>query len=99
MKILTVCERGLNRSTTAQWLLSHEPDTEVISAGVLTLSPETMQMLVDWADKIVLLDGRYREGWPAEKLVVWDVGPDIFEHHLNPDLVRILRNFKQVRSL
>ena len=98
MKILTVCERGLHRSTTAQWLLQHEhPDAEIISAGVLTLSAETMQMLVDWADKIILLDGRYRQGWPAEKLVLWDVGPDIFEHHLNPDLVRILRHLAKIR--
>ena len=100
MKILTVCERGLHRSTTAQWLLQHEhPDAEIISAGCKTLSAETMQMLYDWADKVVLLDGRYRDAIPADKLVLWDVGPDIFEHHLNPDLVRILRNFKQVRPL
>jgi predicted protein tyrosine phosphatase len=98
MKVLTVCERGLNRSVTAQYLLQRDQH-EVISAGILTLSDETMQLLYDWADKVVLLDGRYRDQIPAEKLVLWDVGPDIFDHHFNIDLVRILRTLKQGRAL
>ena len=93
-----MCERGIHRSVTAQWLLSHDQH-EVISAGILTLSDETMRMLYDWADRVVLLDGRYRDQIPAEKLVLWDVGPDIFDHHFNIDLVRILRIHKQGRSL
>lgn len=92
MRVLTVCERGLNRATTAQWLLQHEPDTEVISAGLHTLSADTLSMLYAWADRIVLLDGRYRDAIPADKLVSWDVGPDRFEHHFNPELVRLLRD-------
>lgn len=92
MHVLTVCERGLNRSTTAQWLLQHEPDTEVISAGLHTLSDDTLSMLYAWADRIVLLDGRYVQDIPADKLVLWNVGPDIYPHHFNPELVQLLRD-------
>ena len=91
MRVLTVCEQGLNRSTTAQWLLQFSPDREVLSAGLKRLSPETLAMLYAWSDRIVLLDGRYRRELPADKLTVWDVGPDRYPHHFNPELVRRLR--------
>jgi len=89
--VLTVCEQGVNRSTTAQWMLQFAPDREVISAGLKRLSPETLGMLYDWADRVVLLDGRYRRDVPSDKLVLWDVGPDRYPHHFNADLVRRLR--------
>lgn len=90
-----MCERGLNRSTTAQWLLQKEPDTEVVSAGLLTLSAETLKMLFEWADRIVLLDGRYAREIPRDKLVLWDVGPDRYEHHFNSELVFLVRAFRK----
>lgn len=93
MRVLCVCERGLNRSTTAQWALSHEPNTEVLSAGLHTLSEDTLAMLFDWADRIILLDKRYVNSVPREKLVLWDVGPDRYEHHFNPELVRLVRGY------
>jgi predicted protein tyrosine phosphatase len=95
MRILALCERGLNRSTTAQYLLQDEPDTEILSAGLRVLSPQTLRMLFDWADRIILLDARFTQGIPPEKLVVWDVGPDRYEHHFNPELVRLLRSYAQ----
>lgn len=92
MKIVTVCEQGLNRAVTAKWLLQFR-NHEVIAAGLKRLSSDTLQMLFDWADLIVLLDGRYVDDIPPEKLLVWDVGPDRFEHHYNPELVAMLRQF------
>jgi predicted protein tyrosine phosphatase len=89
MRILTICEQGLNRSVTCKYLL--QDSHEVIAAG-LNLTPDTLAMLVDWADRVILLDARFSTGWPPEKLVICNVGPDHFEHHYNPELVQLLRN-------
>jgi predicted protein tyrosine phosphatase len=96
MKILTVCERGLNRSVTAKYLL--QDDHEVIAAG-LNLAPDTLRMLYDWADRIVLLDARFSEGIPAGKLVLCDVGPDRYEHHYNRELLLWLRMLLKTAGL
>lgn len=92
MKIITVCQQGINRSVTAKWLLQFHPGNEVIAAG-LGLQQNTLKMLYDWADRVILLDADLQPvaGIPDEKLVVWDVGPDRFEHHFNKELLRLLR--------
>src|SRR5258708_29933733 len=92
MRIVTVCEQGLNRSVTAKWVLQFRKH-EVIAAGVKNLSPETLAMLYGWADRIILLDARFVDGIPADKLLVWDVGPDRFhtEGRFHPELVALIR--------
>jgi hypothetical protein len=92
VKILTVCEEGLNRSVAARWLLQHQGH-EVIPIGLNRTTPDTLHMLFDWADRIILLDMRLVIHAPPAKLIVWDVGPDHYEHHYHPDLVRQLRQF------
>jgi hypothetical protein len=72
VRIVTVCEEGINRANTAKWMLQFR-DNEVL---------------------VILLDGRYQAhpSLPSPpKLVVWDVGPDRFEHHFNRELVGMLR--------
>ncbi|HXJ31083.1 MAG TPA: hypothetical protein VNG35_10595 [Gemmatimonadales bacterium] len=95
MRIVTVCEYGLNRSVTAKWLLQFR-DHEVIPAGVKNLSEDTLDMLFDWAELVILLDARYHSVLmdltvPADKILVWDVGPDRFDHHHNRELIGLLR--------
>jgi hypothetical protein len=92
LKVVTVCEHGLNRSVVARWLLQQQGH-EVIPVGLERHSDATLTMLYDWADRIVVLDARLSARVPAEKLVVWDVGPDVYPHHYHPDLVRRLRAF------
>lgn len=94
MKILTVCEQGLNRSVAAKWQLQFHPN-EVIAAGLHNLSASSFAMLVAWADRVILLDGRYRNSIdvPADKLLVWDVGPDTYaQRHFDPSLLAKLRH-------
>jgi hypothetical protein len=88
MRILTLCERGLNRSVTAKYLLGF--DHEVIAAG-LDLAPATLDMLYAWAERIVLLDARFAQGIPADKLLLCNVGPDHYPYHYNPELLACLR--------
>jgi len=95
MKVVTVCEEGLNRSVAARWLLQYAGH-EVIPVGLNRHSAETLQMLYDWADKVIVLDRRLSARVPTEKLIVWDVGPDRYPHHYHPDLVRRLRQFPAI---
>lgn len=93
MKVLTICEDGINRSVAARWLLQHEGH-EVIAIGYQRHSLATLEMLYDWADLIVVLDAELASFVPPIKLVVWHVGPAaLYPHHLNTDLVRKLRGF------
>ncbi len=94
MKILCVCEEGLNRSVTAKWLLQYR-DHDVIAVGVKRMSDDTLNMLYRWADLVVLLDRRFLEQMPTDKTVVWDVGPDVFPRPFNRDLVRLIRAYAQ----
>jgi hypothetical protein len=95
VKLVTVCEEGLNRSVAARWLLQHLGH-EVIAVGLNRHSEETLQMLYAWADRVVVLDGRLSARVPPDKLVLWDVGPDRYPHHYHPDLVRLLRLFPAI---
>lgn len=99
MKIVTLCEQGVNRSVTAKWLLQFHPGNEVIAAGT-GLQPETLSMLYDWAERVIVLDRRLipLAGVPPEKLVLWDVGPDRFEHHFNKELLGLLRQYAQATA-
>ena len=92
MKILTLCELGLNRSVTAKWMLQFR-DHQVLAAGTQNLSKATLQMLYDWADRVILLDKSLeaKADVPREKLTVWDVGSDTYPHHFNAELLGKLR--------
>lgn len=91
MKVLTVCEQGLNRSVTAKYLVQRRGH-EVIAAGTANLSAPTLAMLGEWADRIILLDRTLHDTvFDANKLLVWHVGADTYEHHYNPELVARLR--------
>jgi hypothetical protein len=97
MRVVTVCEEGLNRSVVARWMLQHQGH-EVIPVGLRRTSPDTLAMLFDWADVVLLLDARLRGQLSVENLIVWDVGPDLFPHHYNAELVRRLRAFGQLQQ-
>lgn len=101
MKIVTVCEEGINRSVAAKWLIQFRNwqghrEHELISMGLNCLSEESRQMLYDWADRVILLDARFVDvaAIPAEKFVLWDVGPDrYFKGDFHPELIAKLKDF------
>jgi len=94
MKVLAVCGEGLNRSVCVRMLLQYVGH-EVIPVGLNRHTDETLQMLYDWADRVIVLDRGLAARVPQDKLLVWDVGPDRYStaRAFDPDLVRRLRAF------
>ena len=92
-KILVVCERGNVRSVTCAAILKDYLGlTDVIAVGYRTTTPETMRMLCDWA-QLVLVVG---QPWIKAELpdasdpniLVVDIGEDRWGQAMHPDLVR-----------
>ncbi len=79
-KILVLCRAGISRSVGLCWLLKTQYGKDAIPAGVGYNSPETIKHLYDWSDTTILVDGEMREHLPNDwkKLIVWDVGPDLY---------------------
>jgi predicted protein tyrosine phosphatase len=86
IKVLTVCRVGLSRSVALTDVLKfHFPAADVIPAGFSENSPETLAMLVNWADIVIVMREKFREelssrigGFPPGKTVlVCEVGPDV----------------------
>lgn len=85
IKILTMCRVGLSRSLAMTDVLKfHFWPVDVIPAGLSRNSPETLRMLVDWADHVILMREKFRDELidligpiPEGKIKVCEVGPDI----------------------
>ena len=52
LKILAVCDKGVNRSVHIASLLKFRGH-DTIPVGVDTASPETLKMLLGWADMVI----------------------------------------------
>lgn len=88
MKILTVCDQGNNRSVQFAHLLKYWKH-DVIPVGLSTNSEETLKMLYDWADIIIVVEDVMMGSIPLEsidKVKVWHVGKDTYHRPFNPEL-------------
>ncbi len=91
MKLLILCDQGNNRSVQFAHLLKYWGN-DCIAAGTETNSKETLKMLCNWADKIILTSHLIEGGvielgsQPVGKIVVFDVGPDTYPRPFNPVL-------------
>ena len=63
---------------------------ETLAAGIDTNSPETLAMLYDWADAIILTEKRQalKTNPPEEKTKIFDVGGDTYPLLFNSDLLK-----------
>lgn len=101
MKILTVCQRGNNRSAALAFILRDERGpNEVINYGPLGgVSESTIDMLCEWAEKIIVTT---TEVDVPEKFrirrVFLDVGPDIWGVRFAPELLDKLRRLLDENS-
>jgi len=89
-KVLTVCAAGISRSYSLMAYLKFRGVKDTLCAGVLTNTPDTMKMLGDWADVIILTvavlkNQEYPKEW-EKKTLVWDVGDDRYFRGIHPDL-------------
>ncbi len=88
MNILIMCIRGDHRSVCmASELRNAKKQRDVITCGAYTFSQETLVMLYDWADKIIVVDPKVQEAVHPEyrdKMIVLDMGDDPWGPNFNP---------------
>jgi len=91
-KILTVCRQGLSRSVgLADILKLHFEPVDVISAGYFANTKETLEMIIGWADIIVVMEPHmvrkltektHDNIFNNKHVLVCDVGPDVYGHSI-----------------
>ena len=93
MKVLFVCNQGINRSKTAEKLFKSKYETK--SAGLYNEKPLTKRQL-SWADVVVVMEDNQRseiaKRFPKEylqKRIISSDIPDIY-HYGQPELLKIL---------
>jgi predicted protein tyrosine phosphatase len=90
-KILTVCKQGLVRSVgLADVLKMHFEPVDVIPVGANSNTQETLQMLCEWADHVIVMEGKYAKRLPSgfeNKILLCDVGPDTYGNSHNRKLI------------
>ena len=69
---------------------------DAVALGAGRNSPETIRMMCGWAEKIVVMQPKFKESVPEEfhdKLLVCDVGPDQYGSPLHPTLTGLCGKF------
>lgn len=97
MRILCLCDHGNNRSVHVAHQLKYWGH-DVLTAGLLTNSQETLDSLSEWADRIILTSNDQRHKVPrrfAEKVQLWDVGPDVYPRPFNKVLLAKVKKLMQ----
>ena len=94
MKILCVCDKGVNRSVHfASQLKWWGNDT--IAIGLDNTTPETLNMLYAWADKVIITEPNQQLKLPPidDKVVLFNVGQDTYHRPFNPELLGKVKKF------
>lgn len=92
MKILVICEKGINRSATLAFRLKYLGH-DVLTAGLETNDGLTIDYLVKWADKIICTDKGQKRLLDVsyEPVELWDIGPDVYrDHHFDKKLLKVV---------
>lgn len=72
-----MCGEGNNRSVHIAHLLRYKGH-DTLSAGVRTAEPETLKMLADWADRVIVTEQVQRESFPGHPAVdLWAIPDDM----------------------
>lgn len=83
------------RSVALAYVLHDLHKHEALAAGWRRIFPDTLMMLCEWADYIVVMETHFADRIPEEfhhKVRVVDVGPDRFGMSINPELLMFLEN-------
>lgn len=91
-KILTMCAGGNVRSVGLKYLLKYKYGHESLACGQDANSPETIEMLCNWADYIVVVTEEYTKFIPEKyhsKLFCYQIGEDRFGYAFHPELLSI----------
>lgn len=91
-KILTMCAGGNVRSVALKYLLKYKYGHEALACGQDANSAETINLLCNWADYVIVMTEEYAKFVPdkyKDKLLCYDVGPDRFGYAFHPELLAI----------
>ena len=94
MKVLCICQGGNVRSVALATELKQRHRVDALAAGYVKNRPETLRLLMEWADRIVVMRDIYRGHVPAEfssKVTVAEVGEDTYGSPTHRDLKRQVR--------
>lgn len=89
-KFLCVCQKGCNRSVFLTYRFKRHGHSS-IPIGWMTESPETLRMMCEWADHVVVVQAEYKERIPLEfqaKVLVVEIGHDDWGPRWHPELKR-----------
>lgn len=87
--ILCVCEHGNNRSVTMAHILKYASNFETLTAGLGYHTQETLEMLFNWAEVIVVPDEKLLPLIPEKykpKVKFYNIGEDIYPRPFNKEL-------------
>lgn len=97
MKYLCVCDGGNVRSVGMAYVLKHEfgqGRNEAIAVGRGNSSIDTLAMLCEWADVIVIMEPHMKVDIGLkykDKVRCVDVGPDRYGVYVHPELLQQVR--------
>lgn len=95
VKILVLCDEGNNRSVTIAHQLKYWGH-DVLTAGLETNSGDTLAMLYNWADRIIVTDKKQVSHPQAPvDAQLWDVGPDVYPRPFNKELLRKVKQLME----
>ena len=87
MKILTVCNKGNCRSVGTRYCLYKRGYKNVIATGATVTPIETLQMLCDWADKILIAKPKHAKWLPKNAQSKIDkkftIGEDVWHNPMS----------------
>lgn len=100
-KILTVCSAGLCRSVgLADVLKLHFEPVDVVPVGI-DKNTTVLPLLFDWADHIIVMQDKFAKRIPegyADKVLVCEVGPDVYHSSRHPSLISQVWNWTRLNS-
>lgn len=94
-KILIMCAGGNVRSVGLKYLLKYQYGHEALACGQDANSAETIDMLCQWADYIIVVAEEYLKFIPEQhsnKLFCYNIGEDRFGYAFHPELLTIGNN-------
>ena len=94
MKVVCMCQGGNSRSAGCGFILKYEYGMDALACGWEGNTPETLEMLFNWAEAIIIMEAKFVSYVPDQyrsKVFVVDVGPDRWFNSLHPDLLNTIR--------
>lgn len=92
-KILCACNGGNVRSVSLAYFLKEAYGHDALAIGLKVNSPETIQLLCEWAERIVIFEQKMLDRIPEEfhkKTRLLSTGKDIWKQANHPQLMHLI---------